>query len=740
MTSIQVPRRSQRRLIPRLAAAVLFVMVAIPFGVVAEAASSVVTGFSGVQKGQILKGTVAIEAHVTGSSISQVVFQLSGPQTRSHTEQTAPYFFLGNTNGTPTGWNTTQSPDGEYTLTASATDRAGAGGSRLVRFRVGNRTPPAPAATAIPPAMMGGSAFRPVRINSGSSAYTGGDGRVWAADGGFSGGSTYAGGTAIGGTTDEPLFQKERYGTFSYAFPMPSGSYRVTLKFAELYWTAVGRRVFDVALEGTVVLNNFDILTEVAPYTALDKSFVVDVGDGTLNLEFSRVSDNASVAAIEVMAAATAVPTPAPVPSATTTPAGTADVTVSIDRASQTGVSLLAMGVTHTHHSADPWDNAAAVASARQLLQASSVYQNQHIMGWGADNPQPSPGVYNWGSLDRRIDLIRQTGGVPVITLCCAPDWMKGGPAGSTDWSKLEAAPTTDHFADFAELSRQVALRYPDVKHFQVWNELKGFYNSSVNRWDYERYTTMYNMVYDAVKSVRPDAKLGGPYVVMDSWLNRSFMSHPSSISGPYGTLDQRALDVITYWLANKRGAEFIAVDAWAGNKDTGVVANDFASTQKFRDVANWIRQQPNGGAALPIWWAEWYPTPWGATNYGHDHQNAVLATTLVHMIESGAAMQLRWQPQGETAMSFQGNTESLWSDAAVAGGGQPFPYYHTQKAIKEHFAPGTTLYKTLTSSPEVEMLASATRTLLINQRPTTVTVSVDGSRITMAGYEVRVL
>ncbi len=77
---------------------------------------------------------------------------------------------------------------------------------------------------------------------------------------------------------------------------------------------------------------------------------------------------------------------------------------------------------------------------------------------------------------------------------------MKGGTPGQTDWDRLTAAPLPKHYPDFAALSAVSAHRYPDVRHFMVWNEFKGFFDEENNRWDAEAYTELYNQVYEAVK------------------------------------------------------------------------------------------------------------------------------------------------------------------------------------------------------------------------------------------------
>ncbi len=149
-----------------------------------------------------------------------------------------------------------------------------------------------------------------VRLNIGGGAYTDGSRQVWTADTGFSGGATYTTATTIAGTNDPRLYQSVRYGNFGYSLAVPNGVYRVTLKFAEVYWTSAGKRVFNVALEGQTLLTNFDILTQVAPNTAVDRSFLVTVNDGVLNIVFTTVADNALVGAIEVLPSGTAATDP----------------------------------------------------------------------------------------------------------------------------------------------------------------------------------------------------------------------------------------------------------------------------------------------------------------------------------------------------------------------------------------------------------------------------------------------
>lgn len=74
------------------------------------------------------------------------------------------------------------------------------------------------------------------------------------------------------------------------------------------------------------------------------------------------------------------------------------------------GRSRLRVGITHTQVSLEPDDDPAALARARAALRPVAALQNQHLYGWGARNPEPAPGVFDWRSLDRRVEVMRRSG------------------------------------------------------------------------------------------------------------------------------------------------------------------------------------------------------------------------------------------------------------------------------------------------------------------------------------------
>ncbi|MEK9181510.1 MAG: malectin [Patescibacteria group bacterium] len=141
-------------------------------------------------------------------------------------------------------------------------------------------------------------------INSGGGAYTDSLSRSWSADNSFSGGSLYSTTNSIIGTSDQTLYQDLRYGNMTYTVTglTPSASYTVILKFAEIFWSSPGQRVFNVNINGTSVLTNFDIIQDVGSnFKAVDKSFSATAnGSGQIIIQFITVVDNAQINAIEI--------------------------------------------------------------------------------------------------------------------------------------------------------------------------------------------------------------------------------------------------------------------------------------------------------------------------------------------------------------------------------------------------------------------------------------------------------
>ena len=149
---------------------------------------------------------------------------------------------------------------------------------------------------------------QPIRINCGGPLYLDSKAQTWQADQGFNTGSAYSSSASISATADPALFRTERYNAGSspmiYSFPVTNGSYQVNLSFAEIYFTSVGARVFNVKLQGNPVFQNLDIFASAGANKALVKGAVVEVLNGVLTIEFDRVVQNAKISAIEILPAA----------------------------------------------------------------------------------------------------------------------------------------------------------------------------------------------------------------------------------------------------------------------------------------------------------------------------------------------------------------------------------------------------------------------------------------------------
>jgi hypothetical protein len=94
-------------------------------------------------------------------------------------------------------------------------------------------------------------------------------------------------------------FPTMRYGNFSYSIPVTPGDYLVSLSFVERIVTTSGAHVFNVSLNGQTVLQNFDIFALAGSNVPIARAFPV-TAFGTITLQFSTVTRNATVNAIDI--------------------------------------------------------------------------------------------------------------------------------------------------------------------------------------------------------------------------------------------------------------------------------------------------------------------------------------------------------------------------------------------------------------------------------------------------------
>ncbi|MGW4469951.1 S8 family serine peptidase [Nonomuraea sp. NPDC004354] len=131
----------------------------------------------------------------------------------------------------------------------------------------------------------------------GTKALVDGEGDAWTADRKYAQGahgyvatssSTHSTTRTIQGTTEQELFRRVRENMLEYRFDnVPSGTYTVELGFAETRSMAMGKRVFDVIVEGQLAIPALDLALEAGTYTAVTRQHTVKVTDGQLNVRFA---------------------------------------------------------------------------------------------------------------------------------------------------------------------------------------------------------------------------------------------------------------------------------------------------------------------------------------------------------------------------------------------------------------------------------------------------------------------
>ncbi len=152
--------------------------------------------------------------------------------------------------------------------------------------------------------------IHPIRIVAQDAPRTDSDGRLWAADEYFTGGTAVCRKTVVQ-NSEAGLYHGERYGNFSYRIPVAPGEYRLTLHFAETWFgtpqshdPAYGSRLFNVFANGIALLRNYQVIQDAGgPNREVRKVFenLTPNAQGLLLIEFVPVENYAEVNAIEVV-------------------------------------------------------------------------------------------------------------------------------------------------------------------------------------------------------------------------------------------------------------------------------------------------------------------------------------------------------------------------------------------------------------------------------------------------------
>jgi hypothetical protein len=143
-----------------------------------------------------------------------------------------------------------------------------------------------------------------IQINSGGPSVS-----PFVADVDSSGGTTINHPNTIdltGVTNPAPtaVYQTARVGTFSYTIGgfAPSSSHTVRLHFAETYWSATGKRTFNVTINGAQVLSTFDIFkTATGKNKAVIEQFAENAdASGRYVIQFTAILDKSLISGIEI--------------------------------------------------------------------------------------------------------------------------------------------------------------------------------------------------------------------------------------------------------------------------------------------------------------------------------------------------------------------------------------------------------------------------------------------------------
>jgi hypothetical protein len=117
--------------------------------------------------------------------------------------------------------------------------------------------------------------------------------------------------SGVSNPAPQVVYQTARTGTVTYTIPgfTAGSSNKIRLHFAETYWTAAGKREFNVSINGTTVLTNFDVFRTAQQSAkgahgqnrAVIEEFTENASSaGAYAIAFTSVLDQALISGIEI--------------------------------------------------------------------------------------------------------------------------------------------------------------------------------------------------------------------------------------------------------------------------------------------------------------------------------------------------------------------------------------------------------------------------------------------------------
>jgi len=378
-------------------------------------------------------------------------------------------------------------------------------------------------------------------------------------------------------------------------------------------------------------------------------------------------------------------------------------------------------GITYTHHA---WEHGA------EMIKPISKIQNQHIMGWGAGNPWPAKDApMDFSSLDNRMAALQTMGGEIWLTLCQAPGWMKGG--SEHDWA-MEKCVLEEYEDDFAHLCAEIAKRYPQVTTFQVWNEFKGYMKN--NKWDYVGYTRIYNKVYKAVKQARPDAIIGGFYMVFEGDGTQEEFGLEAVHS--YTPLSDFQREATIYWRDHCTSADYFLLDRGVVDYHNYTQPPHFKpSVEQLLHLTKYykkVTEELTELVDLPIVYSEFYGDTHLLPPNSHEEITAVYASIYYNMIMGAKGRELKALLWLETETEFVNH-------AIFTPDGEALPHYHAVKKLVDNFPHGTQLYNVETGTEQIEAFASDRCFYVINKSSSPIDLEINGKTHTLQPFGVEI-